>query len=137
VERVWKKNAQKKHENDGNLLNGPQRVCYHALGSLAPLLNPRSASMDVASSANLSIAALACSVAALLFSLLAAFPGLKHVLAALRDGILWFALFLVLGGVASVVWQQVQQQAVPGITASHAEEPLLRSQAETMPAAGR
>jgi hypothetical protein len=93
--------------------------------------------MDAASQFNISIAALACSIAALVFSLLAAFPGLKHVLAALRDGILWFALFLVLGGVAFVVWQQVQQPGGAGITASHAEGPPMRSQAEAMPAAGR
>jgi hypothetical protein len=93
--------------------------------------------MDAASQANLSIAAFACSIAALLFSLLAAFPGLKHVLAALRDGILWFALFLVLGGVAFVVWQQVQQQGGSAITASHADEAPTRPQAEAKPAAGR
>ncbi len=93
--------------------------------------------MDATSQANLSIAALACSIVALLFSLLAAFPGLKHVLAALRDGVLWFALFLVLGGVAFVAWQQIQRQHGAAITASHAEEPPMRSQAEAMPASGR
>jgi hypothetical protein len=93
--------------------------------------------MDAASQVNISMAALACSVAALVFSLLAAFPGLKHVLAALRDGILWFALFLVLGGVAFVAWQQIQQPAGAGITAGHAEGPPGRSQAEAMPPTGR
>ena len=93
--------------------------------------------MDAASQANVSIAALACSIAALVFSLLAAFPGLKHVLAALRDGILWFALFLVLGGVAFVVWQQVQQSAGGSITASHAEGASPHLQGEAMPAASR
>ena len=93
--------------------------------------------MDAASQVNISIAALACSMAALVFSLLAAFPGLKHVLAVLRDGILWFALFLVLGGVAFVVWQQVQQPAGAGITASHAEDHPMRSQSAAAPAAGR
>jgi hypothetical protein len=93
--------------------------------------------MDAASQVNISVAALACSAAALVFSLLAAFPGLKHVLAALRDGILWVALFLVLGGVAFVVWQQVQQPAGAGITSGHIEVPPLRSQAEANPGTGR
>jgi hypothetical protein len=70
--------------------------------------------MDADLQARLSIAALACSVAALFFSLLAAFPGLKDLLAAIRDGVLWLALLLVLGGVSFVVWQHVQQQ--PGTT---------------------
>lgn len=39
---------------------------------------------------------------ALGFSLVAAFPGLKTALAALRDGILWLALFFVLGGAAYI-----------------------------------
>jgi hypothetical protein len=93
--------------------------------------------MDAASQVNISVAALACSMAALVFSLLAAFPGLKHVLAALRDGILWVALFLVLGGVAFVVWQQIQQPAGANITDSHAEGPSLRSPADAKPAAAR
>jgi hypothetical protein len=93
--------------------------------------------MDAASQVNISVAALACSITALVFSLLAAFPGLKHVLAALRDGILWFALFLVLGGVAFVVWQQVQQPAGAGITASHAEDQPVRPQAAATPVAVR
>lgn len=66
--------------------------------------------MDAALQAQFTIAALVCSVTALFFSLLAAFPGLKGVLVAIRDGILWFALFLVLGGVAFVVWQQLHLQ---------------------------
>jgi len=69
--------------------------------------------MDADLQARLSIAALACSVAALFFSLLAAFPGLKDLLAAIRDGVLWLALLLVLGGVGFVVWQHVQQQPAP------------------------
>ena len=66
--------------------------------------------MDADLQTRLSIAALACSVAALFFSVLAAFPGLKDLLAAIRDGVLWLALLLVLGGVGFVVWQHVQQQ---------------------------
>ena len=67
--------------------------------------------MDAALHTQIWIAALVCSVAALFFSLLAAFPGLKGVLAALRDGVLSFALFLVLGGVGFVVWQHFHQPA--------------------------
>jgi len=66
--------------------------------------------MDANLQAQISIAALACSVAALLFSMLAAFPGLKNLLAAVRDGVLWIAVVLVLGGVGFVVWQHVERQ---------------------------
>jgi protein-S-isoprenylcysteine O-methyltransferase Ste14 len=72
----------------------------------------RSAPMDAALQAQFTIAALVCSVVALFFSVLAAFPGLKAVLAVVRDGILWFALFVVLGGVAFLVWQQLHLQPV-------------------------
>jgi len=63
--------------------------------------------MDAALQAQLTYTALGCSVAALFFSLIAAFPGLKGVLAAVRDGILWFALLVVLGGVGFLVWQRL------------------------------
>jgi hypothetical protein len=69
--------------------------------------------MDATLQAQLTIAALVCSGLALLFSLVAAFPGLKSVLAAVRDGVLWFALFLVIGAASFVVWQQVQKQSKP------------------------
>ena len=69
--------------------------------------------MDANLHLHLSIAALSCSVAALFFSLLAAFPGLKDLLAAVRDGVLWLALVLVLGGVGFVVWRHVQQPPAP------------------------
>jgi hypothetical protein len=65
--------------------------------------------MDAALQSQMTVATFICSALALFFSLLAAFPGLKPVLAAIRDGVLWFCLFLVLGGVAFMVWQQVQQ----------------------------
>jgi hypothetical protein len=77
--------------------------------------------MDAALQTQLTIAAFACSVGALFFSLLAAFPGLKVVLAAVRDGVLWFALFLVLGGIAFVVWQQLEARKAP---AQIAQRPL-------------
>jgi hypothetical protein len=69
--------------------------------------------MDAALQTQMTIAALVCSALALFFSLVAAFPGLKAVLAAFRDGVLWFALFLVIGGVSFVVWQQVQKLPKP------------------------
>ena len=71
--------------------------------------------MDAALQTQLTVAALVCSVLALFFSLVAAFPGLKVVLAAFRDGVLWFALFLVIGGVSFVVWQQVQKHQQPTV----------------------
>ena len=64
--------------------------------------------MDAALQSQMTIAAFVCSALALFFSLVAAFPGLKPVLAAIRDGVLWFCLFVVLGGAAFVVWQQVE-----------------------------
>jgi hypothetical protein len=67
--------------------------------------------MEAASQPLISLAALACSIVALFFSLLAAFPGLKVVLAVVRDGVLWCALFLVAGGVAFVAWQHIQQSS--------------------------
>ncbi len=78
--------------------------------------------MDAAHQAQLTYAALACSVAALFFSLIAAFPGLKGVLAAVRDGILWFALLVVLGGVGFLVWQQMRLQQ-PASVAKAAQGP--------------
>jgi hypothetical protein len=71
--------------------------------------------VDAASSTHLAVSALAVSLAALFFSLLAAFPGLKVVVAAVRDGVLWFCLFLVLGGIACLAWQHFsgQQSSVP------------------------
>ena len=72
--------------------------------------------MDANLHTQLSAAALVVATIALFFSLVAAFPGLKGVLAAVRDGVLWFALFLVIGGVSFVVWQRLQQS--PGLAAA-------------------
>jgi hypothetical protein len=65
----------------------------------------------------LSAAALIVAIVALFFSLIAAFPGLKGLLAVVRDGVLWFALFLVIGGVSFVVWQRLQDS--PGLTTAN------------------
>jgi hypothetical protein len=101
---------------------------------------PRSqgaSAMKVGLDFQLSVAALVCSALALFFSLLAAFPGLKVVFAAIRDGVLWFALFLVLGGSAFVVWQQVQRQPPSGL-ASHAKaSAALPDGAAPIPSFGR
>src|SRR6185503_8907186 len=72
--------------------------------------------MDAALQTQMTVAALICSVAALFFSLLAAFPGLKGVLAAIRDGVLWFALFLILGGLGIVGWEHLQELQKPALT---------------------
>jgi hypothetical protein len=82
--------------------------------------------MDAALHQCISIATLACSLAALFFSLLAAFPGLKDVLAAIRDGVLWFALFLVLGGIGFVVWQHFHRSPA-SFSGNHAAYTIGRS----------
>ena len=65
--------------------------------------------MDASLQQQLTLAAVGMSGAALFFSLLAAFPGLKSVLAAVRDGVLWFSLFLVIGAGGFLVWQNAQR----------------------------
>jgi hypothetical protein len=79
----------------------------------------------------LSAAALIVAVIALFFSLVAAFPGLKGLLSAVRDGVLWFALFLVIGGVSFVVWQRLQ--ASPDLTTAN-RAPAAPSSETTPPA---
>jgi hypothetical protein len=74
--------------------------------------------MDAAWQQHLPLVAVALSAAALLFSLVAAFPGLKGVLSAVRDGVLWVALLLVAGGIGFVVWQQLQRQDGAATTAA-------------------
>jgi predicted small integral membrane protein len=68
--------------------------------------------MDASLQQQLTLAAVGMSGAALFFSLLAAFPGLKSVLAAVRDGVLWFSLFMVLGAGGFLVWQSARQPAI-------------------------
>src|SRR5262249_18051775 len=85
----------------------------HACAFVSCWQAPRAAAMNSNLHFQLSVAALACSVAALFFSLLAAFPGLKAVLLAIRDGVLWFALFLILGGGGFVLWQHLPRHAPP------------------------
>jgi hypothetical protein len=79
--------------------------------------------MDASLQTNLSIAAVVMAGAALFFSLVAAFPGLKGLIAAVRDGVLWFALFLLLGGVGFVVWQHLEQLRGPAGATQRAAAP--------------
>ncbi len=64
--------------------------------------------MDANLQQQLTLAAVGMSGAALFFSLLAAFPGLKSGLAVVRDGVLWFCLFLLIGAGSYAAWQQAQ-----------------------------
>ena len=64
--------------------------------------------MDANLQQQLTLAAVGMSGAALFFSLLAAFPGLKSALAVVRDGVLWFCLFVVVGAGGFAAWQQTQ-----------------------------
>jgi len=57
----------------------------------------------------LSLAALIVAVIALGVSSSAAFPGLKSLLLVVRDGVLWLALFFVVGGAGFVIWQRLEQ----------------------------
>jgi uncharacterized membrane protein len=79
--------------------------------------------VDAALHDQLTLAAVGMSGAALFFSLLAAFPGLKNVLAAVRDGVIWFVLFLVIGAGAYAVWQSAQQPSAP---ATAGQPPLAK-----------
>ena len=81
--------------------------------------------MDANLQTPLAAAALVVAILALFFSLVAAFPGLKGVLAAVRDGVLWFALFLVAGGVGFIVWQRLQQ--MPGLATATTRGEMLDS----------
>ena len=83
--------------------------------------------MDANLQLQLSAAALVVAIVALFFSLMAAFPGLKGLLSAVRDGVLWFALCLVVGGVSFIVWQRLQQN--PGFAAS--SRPSLAADSNT------
>ena len=70
----------------------------------------------------ISVAALAVASLALVFSVANAFPGLKTLLAVARDGVLWLALFFVLGGVAFVVWQRTQQLSAGSESSARLEQ---------------
>jgi hypothetical protein len=67
------------------------------------------AAMKLDANTQLSLAAVAISGLALIFSLFAAFPGLKGLLSVVRDGVLWLAMLLILSGVGFVVYQRLQQ----------------------------
>jgi hypothetical protein len=62
----------------------------------------------------LSIAAVVMSALALIISLFSVFPGMKGMIAVVRDGVLWLALLVILGGAGFVVYQRLQQ--TPSVT---------------------
>jgi uncharacterized membrane protein len=96
-----------------------------------PASQSRGASMDANLNQQLAIVAVAMSAAALFFSLLAAFPGLKGVLPVVRDGVLWFVLFMALGAGGFMIWQSAEE--MPQISRSTAAKPVVRVTAEAMP----
>ena len=65
--------------------------------------------MDASLQNQLPLVAVVLAGMALFFSLIAAFPGLKGLLSAVRDGVLWLAVLLLLGGAGFVVWQHLEQ----------------------------
>jgi hypothetical protein len=81
--------------------------------------------VDATLQQQLTLAAVGMSGAALFFSLLAAFPGLKSVLAVVRDGVLWFVLFLLIGAGGFMAWQQAQQ-GKPAVSAADSSPPGAR-----------
>ena len=63
------------------------------------------------SNGKMALAALVIAVIALLFSLVANFPGLKGAAVVFRDAVLWLAMCLVLGGGSLFVWKQFAHEA--------------------------
>ena len=57
----------------------------------------------------LSLAAVVMAGLALAISLFAVFPGMKGMISVVRDGVLWLALLVILGGAGFVVFQRLQQ----------------------------
>jgi len=73
----------------------------------------------------LSLAAVVMAGLALIISLFGAFPGLKGVFSVVRDGVLWLAMLVIIGGVGFVVYQRLQQ--TPTITQRPALEGFTNS----------
>lgn len=84
--------------------------------------------MDARLNQQFLLLAVGMSAAALFFSLLAAFPGLKNVLAAVRDGLLWFAMFMIAGAGGYLAWQTAQVSA-PATASAHAGRGSLTADA--------
>jgi hypothetical protein len=102
-----------------------RRSWFSPISSVFPFV--RGAVMDANLQIQLSAAALVVAIVSLFFSLMAAFPGLKGLFAAVRDGVLWFALFAVIGGVSFVVWQRLHEP--PNLlSAQHAVTPPAKEQ---------
>jgi hypothetical protein len=72
----------------------------------------------------LPLASFVVAALALLVSLLSAFPGLRTALAVVRDGVLWVALFFVIGGIGFIAWQRLQSPANE-VTAGNFHAPEL------------
>ncbi|QDU25630.1 hypothetical protein ETAA8_07000 [Anatilimnocola aggregata] len=70
--------------------------------------------MKLDANMQLSLVAVVMAGLALVISLFGAFPGLKGLFSVVRDGVLWLAMLVVLGGVGFVVYQRLQQ--TPTIT---------------------
>jgi hypothetical protein len=62
----------------------------------------------------LSVASLVVATLALGISVMNAFPGVKTLLAVFRDGVLWLALFFVLGGAGFVAYQRFSGLSATG-----------------------
>lgn len=70
----------------------------------------------------LSLAAVVMAGLALVISLFTMFPGMKGLIAVVRDGVLWLALLVILGGAGFVVYQRLQQ--TPSVTQRSAFDSL-------------
>lgn len=57
----------------------------------------------------LSVTAVVMAGLSLGISLFGAFPGMKGLVAVVRDGVLWLALVVIFGGAGFVVYQRLQQ----------------------------
>jgi|GEM_PF-6233024 len=57
----------------------------------------------------LCLAAVTMAGVALVISLFSAFPGLKGLIAVVRDSVLWLAVLVILSGAGFVVYQRLQQ----------------------------
>lgn len=64
----------------------------------------------------LSLAAVVMAGLALAISLFAVFPGMKGMISVVRDGVLWLALLVILGGAGFVVFQRLQQSPSSSLT---------------------
>jgi hypothetical protein len=64
----------------------------------------------------LCLAAFTMAALALVISLFSAFPGLKGLLAVVRDSVLWLAVLVLLSGAGFVVYQRLQQSSASSLS---------------------